>query len=86
MNIVVVLGNILKNGDNNEIKHSSPINYDKFGYCVSVSGNGDVIGIATPLRGSNDKGLVQMYQRVSTNWVQMASDNSPYGKYFWRSH
>jgi hypothetical protein len=71
--------NLLKDGTNNEIKHFNPTNGDKFGYCVSVSGNGEVIGIAVPTRGNGDKGLVMMYQRSGDNWVQMASDNSPNG-------
>jgi hypothetical protein len=71
--------NLLKDVSDNEIKHENPKSEDYFGDCVSVSGNGEVIGIAAPTRGSGDKGLVQMYQRSEGNWVQMASDNSPNG-------
>jgi len=65
--------NLLKNGDSNVINHNNPTITDKFGDCVSVSGNGEVIGIATPYR-SIQKGLVRMYQRVSSNWVQMTGN------------
>jgi hypothetical protein len=74
--------NLLQYGLNDVIMHSSPKDNDEFGYSVSVSGNGEVIGIATPTRATGDKGLVQMYQRSGDNWVQMASYNSPYGNIF----
>jgi len=57
--------NLLQDDSNDEIMHSSPNNNDEFGYSVSVSGNGEVIGIATPKRATGDKGLVHPCNRYS---------------------